>query len=175
MSDVKDILAKAWKLRNGKKYNEALVLIDQARDVVKGGDHENIGNIFHVHAQILEDQKVLTYAFESRKYALAKFRKTGNELRIAHESRHIADLLVKMSQLEEAHLHYFHSLEVYRKLENPDSLNLANTLRSFALLLEKRNEKGKALGLWTEARDIYEKNGIEEGVEEANEQIARLS
>ncbi|MDX1578409.1 MAG: hypothetical protein R3266_07985, partial [Gemmatimonadota bacterium] len=67
------------------------------------------------------------------------------------------------------------ALELYRELEAETSpVELANALRSEALLLEVRGEVAEARSAWTEVRDLYARAGVGAGVEESEARLDAL-
>jgi len=53
-------------------------------------------------------------------------------------------------------------------------LELANTIRPFAILKERAAEAGQAVLLWREARDLYLAVNVQEGVAECSEHLTKL-
>jgi len=72
----------------------------------------------------------------------------------------------------EAEQAYNEALEIYRNSPETPQLDLANTLRGFALLKDGDGEE--ALLLWQEASYLYAASGVDAGVSECELQIAFL-
>jgi tetratricopeptide (TPR) repeat protein len=107
--------------------------------------------------------------------SVAVYRTFDNPLALAHTVRHLADILRGQGDHELAEACYAEALEIYRQHENTQLLDLANTLRGYALLKTDNNEKEEALQLWREARDLYSQCNVEAGVVESDRQLALLA
>ena len=66
-------------------------------------------------------------------------------------------------------------MALYRASQDAPPLDLANAIRSLAVLTGQSGQTDRALPLWTEARNIYEEAGVQGGVNECSARIARLS
>lgn len=99
-------------------------------------------------------------------------REENNSLAYAHTIRHIADMFLQESQLAEAQPLYEESLELYRTNFNTKLLDLANTVRPYALLHEKLGNQATARELWQEARNLYASLRIDAGVTECDNHLA---
>ncbi len=102
--------------------------------------------------------------------AVALLRQLEEPLFLAHTVRHLGDIYFEEALPELAEPCYQEALELYRKHPERSALDLANAIRSLAVL---RAHQGRAL--WEEAREIYTTLGIEAGVKEAADRIAALS
>jgi tetratricopeptide (TPR) repeat protein len=94
---------------------------------------------------------------------------------VAHTVRHLGDILRKQGQGVSSESCYSEALEIYRKSQETPLLDLANTLRGFALLKGENGEAEEARSLWREARDLYAALNIQAGVDEGNRRISLLS
>ena len=110
-----------------------------------------------------------------RKESLADYRRASEAFRMAgdtageaHALRHAADVLSEMGSLEEADDVYRETLELYRTHDSKP-LDLANAVRAYAVLLDKRGDDAGAL--WTRALELYERIGIAAGVEECRQRL----
>jgi tetratricopeptide (TPR) repeat protein len=102
--------------------------------------------------------------------AVALFRAAGNPLRLAHTIRHLGDVYREGQCPHLAEPCYLEALELYRHHEKTPSLDLANALRSLAVLREEQ-----ARALWEEAGHIYTTLQIAPGVKEATTRLQALS
>jgi|SRR5450631_110372 len=91
----------------------------------------------------------------------------------AHTIRHIADMHLEETNLVEAQNLCEEALEIYRSNLNTKILDLANTLRPYALLSEKLGEFELARQLWQEARSLYGSLRVEAGVSECDAHLTR--
>ena len=103
------------------------------------------------------------------------FREQKDTLAYAHTIRHIADMYQQESSLSEAKPLYEEVLELYRSNLGTILLDLANTVRPYALLNESLGNTGFARTLWEEARQLYASLRLHVGVSECEEHIRRLS
>jgi tetratricopeptide (TPR) repeat protein len=96
----------------------------------------------------------------------AQLLRESDRLRYAHSIRHIADMFQDEANLADARPLYLEALEIYRSDLNTRLLDLANTVRPYALLTEAAGEKDTARELWQEAMCLYRSLRIEAGVKE---------
>jgi tetratricopeptide (TPR) repeat protein len=104
--------------------------------------------------------------------AAALYRDEKNPLACAHTIRHIADMFLDESRLTDAKPLYEEALELYRGNLHTKLLDLANTVRPYALLHEKLGNHETAKTLWQEARNLYASLRIEPGVSECDNHLA---
>src|SRR3974377_427315 len=82
--------------------------------------------------------------------AAAQYRRDGLVPAWAHAIRHVADMWLDDSQFAEAQPLYEEALEAYRGSLETRVLDLANTLRPYALLNEATGNPEPARALWLE-------------------------
>ena len=97
----------------------------------------------------------------------------NDSLAYAHTIRHIADMYFDESNLVAAKPLYEESLQIYRSDLNTKLLDLANTVRPYALLNESGN-LDLARHLWQEAGNLYRSLLLEEGVCECDVRLRQL-
>lgn len=102
------------------------------------------------------------------------YREQGDVLAYAHAIRHIADIYRQQGRPAEAKPLYEDALEIYRSNLGTKLLDLANTVRPYALLNEEQGDVEFARELWEEARHLYGSLRIHEGVAECDAHVARL-
>jgi tetratricopeptide (TPR) repeat protein len=102
--------------------------------------------------------------------AVAMFREVDEPLILAHTIRHLGDVYHEQGRPDLAEPCYHEALALYRSHEDGPSLDLANAVRSLAVL---RWEQTRAL--WEEARSLYTAMTIDAGVKESTARIAALS
>src|SRR2546423_10945899 len=66
--------------------------------------------------------------------AVASLRKVDDPLRLAHKVRHLGDAYYYAGRWSLAEPCYLEALSIYRRHENRQPLDLANAIRSFAVL-----------------------------------------
>ena len=116
----------------------------------------------------------LPLALSLYKEAADAFRRIGEPLRLAHTIRHVADIQRRMNLLELAQANYTEALAIYQPESDANPLDVANTLRGFALLSEATGDIPAARTMWTEARQLYSAVQVQAGVEEADCRLSML-
>jgi tetratricopeptide (TPR) repeat protein len=94
---------------------------------------------------------------------------------LAHTVRHVGDILQDQAKLDLAEPCYREALDIYRCHPETPPLDLANTLRGYALLKGAQGRAQEASLLWLEARTLYMETSVAAGVTESERQIARLT
>ena len=97
-----------------------------------------------------------------------------NRLAYAHTIRHIADMFLAEAKHAEAKPLYEEALEIYRSSLDTKLLDLANTVRPYALLNEATGNLKLAREHWLEARNLYASLRLDVGVEECGKHLAAL-
>ena len=106
--------------------------------------------------------------------AVSFYKKAGDHDKIAHSTRHLADLQIELNQLPEAEQNYKSAINMYRSKNDTQPGDLANALRGFTQLLEKKHEFTNAIETWKEILQLSQKSDFEEGVLEAGNKIRYL-
>lgn len=96
------------------------------------------------------------------------------EEQVAHIIRHVADVEQELGSLKESQSHYQRALKYYKANLSSHYLNRANALRGLALLKEKMLDKSDAKRLWKEAKVLYEKMKLQDGVTECLNRLKKL-
>jgi len=102
--------------------------------------------------------------------AVVLFRELDEPLVLAHTIRHLGDVYLEQGRPDLAEPCYHEALGLYRRHEPDSSLDLANAVRSLAVL---RWEQTRAL--WEEVRDLYTSLSIETDIKESAARVAALS
>jgi tetratricopeptide (TPR) repeat protein len=102
--------------------------------------------------------------------AVRLFREVDEPLVLAHTIRHLGDVYHEQGRPDFAEPCYHEALGLYRADEADGSLDLANAVRSLAIL---RWEQTRAL--WEEVRDLYATLNIEAGIKESTARVTALS
>ena len=139
-----------------------------------GADRELVvalGKLGHVEQDAGRHQAALACYEE----AVAAARSADDPLRLAHAVRHLGDVHRRARRLAEAEACYEEALSLYaRRAAGAAALDYANALRPMAILQEERGQFEEARLLWARARDLYSAVGIEAGVAECADHLARL-
>lgn len=111
----------------------------------------------------------------SYEQAVEILRREDVPLLLAHTVRHLGDVHRHAARFDLAATCYDEAVALYRSHRDAPPLDLANALRSAAVLYEKTDEKERAREFWEEARRLYEACGVVAGVDESAVRLARLS
>ena len=106
--------------------------------------------------------------------AVAILRAEDGGPKLAHTIRHLGDIYRHAGERTDAENCYREALDLYRAHPEVPPLELANALRSAALLKENAGQFDEAIDLWEEARGLYVTAGIPVAVEETDRRLARL-
>lgn len=173
-SDIQKLLEDAWVRRRENNYKEAETLVTKAKELCKEDDFIFLGRIYHVTMQFEYDRKNYTKALQLCQESLSYYKKSKDLNKIAHSTRHIADLEYHLGNYDNSEEFYKASLKLYRENKNTNSLDMANALRGYAILLEKNKKGLEAIQIWTGAKQYYEASNIKAGINEANKKIKLL-
>jgi tetratricopeptide (TPR) repeat protein len=110
-----------------------------------------------------------------RKVAVARLRKVDDPLRLAHAVRHLGDAYYYAGRVSLADPCYVEALSIYRRHERAPPLDLANAIRSFAVLKDDGGATEEARRLWEEARELYVTVKVASGVAESAARLALLA
>ena len=102
--------------------------------------------------------------------AVELFRGMRDPLLLAHVVRHLGDVYLEQDCPGLAEPCYHEARDLYRSQGDNSSLDLANAIRSLAML---RWQQSKAL--WREAQALYIDLNVESGINESKARIAALS
>ena len=126
------------------------------------------------HGRQAHNEGNLPVAREFYIEAARLYREQNESLAYAHTIRHIADIHRKEGSFSEAKPLYEEALELYRSNLDTKLLDLANTVRPYAMLLEVQGDLDSATKLWREASHLYGSLRIDEGVSECDTHLSRL-
>lgn len=120
----------------------------------------------------LHDNAAARHHYEE---AVALYREYGDRLAPAHTLRHLGDVHHEAHHPDLAEPCYCEALELYRSCADAPPLDLANAIRSMAVLKSESGETQQARTLWQEARDLYTQVNVAAGVAESSARLARLA
>ena len=106
--------------------------------------------------------------------SVAIYRRSGDALALAHTVRHLGDILHEAGDAASAKPCYNEALALYRAHPEASPLDVANAIRSMAVLKADVGSTEEARQLWEEARSLYAMLNIAEGVRESSARLARL-
>src|SRR5437763_8837875 len=107
--------------------------------------------------------------------AVASLRKVDDPLRLAHRVRHLGDAYYYAGRWALAEPCYVEALSIYRRHERTRPLDLANAIRSFAVLKDEVGATEQSQRLWQEAHDLYVGLNVSAGLAESAARLALLA
>jgi tetratricopeptide (TPR) repeat protein len=175
-SDSGDLLRQARQARVEGRLDDA------RRDLLAAADLLRQRGTRRELAQVLRDlgemerrmPRLHDTAAARRHYeeSVAVWRELDEPLRLAHTLRHLGDVHQDAGCPALAEPCYHEALAVYRGYEQTAPLDLANAIRSLAVLAGGAGREEEARGLWQEAQGLYAACGVEAGVAEAARRLA---
>jgi tetratricopeptide (TPR) repeat protein len=138
----------------GQPVNDVRALNEQARAERSAGEGQRA---LELYRQIAELQ-----------------RAAGASMGEAHALRHMADINLDHGELGQARACYEHALDIYRQVGDSHSLDLANAIRGYAIVLGELDDAPGSKARWLEARALYQACGIDAGVNECNQHLGGI-
>jgi tetratricopeptide (TPR) repeat protein len=117
-------------------------------------------------------------AIDARRHyeeAVATLRDLDNPLKLAHTVRHLGDVHHDAGRSLLAEPCYVEAVMIYRSHDDAPPLDLANALRSLAVLKDEADQIEEATRLWWEAHNLYETLNLPAGVVETAARLALLA
>ncbi len=175
---VRRLVDEVWRLRRQGRTTAALRKAQEALRLARQEkEPETLVMALRAVAQIWTDVARIDDATPPLEEAVALCRQLGHEPLLAHTLRHLADVL----GASDAPASRARGLELAREAlaltrsAGVEGLELANTVRALAVLEEQvRPGARDAAPLWAEARTLYAASGVDAGVEECAEALARI-
>ena len=177
MSDtLQKLFEDAHQARTQHRLDDAKSMLAEAVIVARENNQPlELARGLTALGRIERDLKSTGSARKNYEEAAEIYRSQGEELRLAHCIRHVGDIYLEDRQLAAAEACYVEALKIYRANANTAPLELANTLRGFALLRQELGEREEAKQLWMEAGKLYDAVNVKAGVAESTRRIAQLS
>ncbi len=169
---VYGLLEQVRAFRRSEDYPDAWERLAMAKDICPKDRHDLQGGLAAMTGQLFRDQGNLQLAIDAYKDALDQFEQHGDQLRVAHTLRHLAEIKEEVDDIEAARDDYEECKKLYEGKVEASKMDLANFYRAYALFLEKDGAaKPNVADFWERARDIYAEFGIEEGVKECESHL----
>lgn len=188
MSDgIKSLLDQGYQARREHRLAEAKSIYGEAvAEARSSGELLLLSQSLTRLGGIERDLGNIESSLQHYREAVSVCRSIDAPLTLAHTIRHVGDILRESRQLEAALPCYVEALEIYRSHPNTGTLDLANTLRGFALLEAALGHNESAIALWQETGALYDQvwqepespyseADLTPGIAESQRQIARLT
>ena len=174
--DPVDLVERAMQARREDRLDEARELATKAVALARAGAETGVAaRALKALGQVERDLGSVGTALSLHEEAVELQRAAGDALGLAHTLRHLGDIHLDAGRLDRAEPYYVEALSIYRSDPRTGPLDLANAVRPYALLQERRGSPSAALEGWREARDLYSAVGVEEGVVECSRHVDRLA
>ena len=175
IEDMEEHLRSARIFRNESRFGEAIMELEAALELceefkVTVQKRQTLSLLGTIHHDLGNNKKSL----ESYQDALSLADSDSEPDQIADITCHMADVEREIGDLKASFSHYEKALNFYRSNLNKDTLSLANTIRGYALLKEKMVDYSGAKRLWQEAKNIYTRLKIDEGVKECLGRLKKI-
>ena len=172
---VESLFQQGMAARWADRPDEAMRHMKAAVSLARFGDDPvALARALHGQANVERDMGRLDMAMRLYLEAVPHCRRGDDRLVHAHTVRHLGDVLRKMGEIEKARRCYAEALPLYRADPAAPPLDVANAVRSAAILCEALDEAGQARQLWHEAHGLYREAGVEAGVSESSAHLERL-
>jgi len=182
-SNPKSLITAGYQARRESRPSEAKTAFTQAVNHYRDTDPGNpqLAEALRGLGQIERDLGEIPAALQHHREAADHYRTLNQPLALAHTVRHIADIQLENGDLAPAASNYDEALLIYRDYPETKPLDLANTLRGYALLKGATAHPEAAIASWHEARMLYEQAATQTGLDmqpafaEIDRQIALLT
>lgn len=171
---ILQLLQEAWDKRGTGNYEEAKNLAEQAHELCTDDNYNFLGRIYHVYMQCESDKGNYAQALEQGQKSLGFYQKTQNSNKLAHSTRHLANLQMHLGHYVESELNYRKAIEIYRSRSTTRKGDLANALGGLGRLLQKMEKVEEAIQVWKEVKNLYLACNLQAGVDDANRHLQSL-
>ncbi len=160
------VLRKAIAARRAGQSTEALHGLDDAAALCGCGQFDQRADVLREMGEFARNTHDLKAAQSHYEQAVTLLRNSADRLKFAHTIRHLGDVHAEQQRWAESDRCFIEALDIYRADPSAPPLDLANAIRSHALLKSETGQTREARTLWIEAGNLYETLGIAEGVQE---------
>jgi len=169
--DFKAKFQEGWSLRNEDRHEEVLAIATENLALaMEADDVASVALFLKLFAQTHHDQGELREALKYYKQLEKAYISLDDHAKQMHALRHIGMLFHELEEFECAEKCLMQVVEAYEN-NRPAALEVANTHRLYALVLEDLKRDSEAKTYWQKAKGIYEQLWIPEGVEECDEHL----
>ena len=177
MSDhTRNLIDRATQAQHDRRLTDARTAWTAAVELLRQeDDRPTLGPALRSLAEIerkLHDDEAARAHYEE---AVELYRHLDDPLTLAHTIRHLGDVYRHANQPALAEPCYREALGLYRAHPEAAPLDVANAIRSMAVLKSVAGAVDEARALWEEAKQLYSATGIEAGVAESSRRLAQLA
>jgi tetratricopeptide (TPR) repeat protein len=147
--------------------NEAVAMCGPDQQIDRADVFRELGELARNSHELRDEQ-------EHYEQAVVLLRASDDRLKLAHTIRHLGDVHAERKNWPQAEECFAEALGIYRSHPSPGALDVANAVRSHAALKTETGQREAARALWTEARELYESEGVAAGVEECRRRAEQL-
>lgn len=177
MSDkTRDLIAHATQSQQERRLADAknawaaaIELLRHANDRLELA--RALRSLGEVDRKLHDDSAARAHYEES----VALYRQLDDPLALAHTLRHLGDVYRHAHEPPLAEHCYREALALYRAHPDTMPLELANAIRSMAVLKSDTGATAEARQFWEEAKHLYIATGVEAGVTESSRRLAQLA
>ncbi len=175
-STVDDLLQRVSRARRDRRPMEAQRYLIDALDLArKQGSRIDLARSLRELGELERHVPDADAAIRHYEEAVVILRELDEPLRLAHTIRHLGDVYQDAGRSNMAEACYQEALVLYRGAEDARPLDLANAIRSLAVLKGQDAEIEGATNLWREAHDLYAAVNVPAGVAESAARLAILA
>jgi ankyrin repeat protein len=170
------LVQRALEARREKRLPDAKRDLDDA--VARLREHGSKSELARALRELGELERHLPEAeaaIQHYEEAVDILRELNEPRRLAHTIRHLGDVYQDAGRSTVAETCYQEALAIYRSIEDTNPLELANAIRSLAVLKGEAAEIEEATRLWREAHDLYVTVKVPAGVAESAARLAILA
>lgn len=170
-----DLMELGWRKRREGDHDAALRHISEAeRFCRESGAKRELADALAMLGALARDVREMETARAYYQEAVDISRGMNHPLQLAHKVRHLGDVHRQTGGLADAKACYDEALSLYQGNPAAAKGDVANALRSVALLAELNGDVGEAKRHWTRARELYVDVEIRSGVDECTQRLAML-
>jgi len=173
---LEELFGRAREAKLNKRFGEAQVALRDAAARLRS-DPMDLRGVMALR-ELAETERKLGEREAAREHyeqAVQQLRLHSDALALAHTVRHLGDVHRELGRSDLAEPCYREALELYDAHTEASRLDVANALRSMAVLKEDTGAAAEAAALWKRARELYQATGIQAGVDESTRRLARLT
>ena len=173
--EIELVLRSGTAARRAGRFVEALQRMNAAAAMCGPDQQITRAHVLRELGELARNTHDLKAAQAHYEQAVVLLRASDDRLTLAHTVRHLGDVHAERQHWPEAEECFAEALGIYRGYPAPAALDLANAIRSHAVLKTETGQREGARALWVEARELYEYEGIAAGVEECRRRAEQLA